>query len=303
MFNLLDRICARSEEECDIDIIFRRSSGGEQQNECRDLLLEHLETPTLETGRSLAKRLRDKTDGRSGLGLLFLIVGKGNLNHKIVISRFPTDNAILVEEETIDFTVQFLERVFMKNKASYKAVLYEDSSFKAGFWAGRAVDKQLNNAAGHLSDYWIAEFLASEFATTPQAGSRRLAVALRDAINKSPLELKQELIAAATLASGLAGKRTSINGFAEQFGLSMPAKEAVVNELRNARTAQEQFTLDISEFRNYVAWKAVELDNGVLISAGTEKFDDVIHRRNLDSGRVEYSTTGRVVNERLKSQR
>jgi hypothetical protein len=155
MYNLLDSIYTRSDQECDIDITFRPTRDGKQQNDCRDLLVAYLGGPTLDSAKFLAERLRDTTDGRSGLGLLFLIAGKESTNHKIVISRFPTDSAIYVDEKARSLTVEFLERVFMKNKASYKAVAYQHSSLRGGFWTGRAVDKQLNYPGGQLSDYWI----------------------------------------------------------------------------------------------------------------------------------------------------
>jgi hypothetical protein len=241
MFNLLDGIYTRSDQECDIDITFRPTPDGQQQNDCRDLLVGHLTGPTLDTAKLLAERLRDTTDGRSGLGLLFLIAGMENANHKVVISRFPTDSAIYVDENAQNLTVEFLERVFMKNKASYKAVVYQHPSLRGGFWSGRAVDKQLNYPGAQLSDYWITDFLLSEFSVTPAAGTRRLAVALRDATRKAPLDVKQELTAAATLANGLAGQRLSVNTFADQFNLSQTARDAVVKELKTARAAQELF--------------------------------------------------------------
>jgi hypothetical protein len=126
----------------------------------------------------------------------------------------------------------------MKNKASYKAVAYQHSSLRGGFWTGRAVDKQLNYPGGQLSDYWITDFLLSEFCVTPAAGTRRLAVALRDATRKAPLPVKQELTAAATLTTGLGAQRLSINSFGDQFKLSQAAKEAVVKELKTTRAAQ-----------------------------------------------------------------
>jgi hypothetical protein len=162
MYALLNGIYQRSAYECDIDITFRHT-GGRQQNVCRDVIVAHLSGPTIDTARIIAERLRDNTDRRSGLGLLFVIAGREGTNHKILISRFPTDSAIYVNEAARALTVEFLERVFMKNKASYKAVVYEDRSFQAGFWSGRAVDKRLNNPAGQASDYWISDFLLSEF--------------------------------------------------------------------------------------------------------------------------------------------
>src|SRR5258708_40326767 len=104
---LLDGLCARSKKECDIDFIFK-SATGTQQNDCRDLVCAHLNNPTLPSGRMIAERLQAYTDRRAGLGLLFLIAGKEGREHKIVVSRFPTDSAILVEENPRSLDVEFL---------------------------------------------------------------------------------------------------------------------------------------------------------------------------------------------------
>lgn len=305
MFNLLGGIYDRSDEECNIHVNFRPSADGKQHNDCRELLTGYLGGRALDTAKLLAERLRDTTDGRSGLGLLFLIAGMEGSSHKVLISRFPTDSAIFVDENAEKFTVAFLERVFMKNKSSYKAVVYQDTSLQSGFWTGRAIDKQINARGDQLSDYWITDFLLSEFATTSAAGSRRRGKALRDAVNKVPVEVKEELIAAARLASGLAGKPISINRFADQFSLSSGAREALVRGLKNPHTAQEQFQLDISEFRNYIAYRSIELDNGALLTADSADFEEVFEKQYLDDAHetVEYSTRGRIVNERLKAQR
>jgi hypothetical protein len=95
MFELLNEIYRRSEEECDIDIAFRPDEHGRQANPARDLIVEYLRNPIIQNGRLIAARLAF-TDRRSGLGLLFLIGGLQGRDHKIVISRFPTDSAILV---------------------------------------------------------------------------------------------------------------------------------------------------------------------------------------------------------------
>src|ERR1700733_10839084 len=67
LFNLLDGIYSRSEQECEIDIIFRPSDDGAQQNDCRDLICAYLTDPTLPNGRAIAERLESQTDKRSGL--------------------------------------------------------------------------------------------------------------------------------------------------------------------------------------------------------------------------------------------
>ncbi|GAB4392765.1 MAG: hypothetical protein Tsb0032_09590 [Kiloniellaceae bacterium] len=305
MFDLLSGIYERSEDECDIHIFFRPESEGKQRNEFRELLIDHIRNQGLDTAQLIAERLRDTTDGRSGLGLLFIISGMDGPQHKIVISRFPTDSAIFVDENQEEFTVEFLERVFMKNKTSHKAAVYRDKSFRGGFWTGRAIDKQTNSRGIQLSDYWIADFLLSDFAVTPAAGSRRLGKALRDAVRIASLEVKEELISAGRLASGLAGKPISVESFADQFGLSSAAKETLMGSLKNTRTAQQQFKLDIGEFRNYVAFRSVELDNGALLTADTADFEEIFNRRVVDKAHetIEYSTRGKIVDEKLKSQR
>ncbi|MET4790931.1 ppGpp synthetase/RelA/SpoT-type nucleotidyltransferase [Bradyrhizobium japonicum] len=174
------------------------------------------------------------TDRRAGIGLLFLIIGKDGREHKIVLSRFPTDSAILVEEDPRSLEVAFLERVFMKNKTSYKAVLYRDASLRAGFWDGKAIDKQ-TNPAGESADYWIADFLASDFRVTPKQGTSRLATTLQDAIKTADIAVKQEIVAAATLARTLPRISMSINEFANRFNLSAAARESVSQQLRKPK--------------------------------------------------------------------
>jgi len=305
MFDLLSEIYDKSERECDVDITFQPAPDGQQQNDCRDLIINYLAGPTLPRGRKLAERLLAHTDRRSGLGLLFLIAGKESRDHKIVLSRFPTDNAIYVDENPRAFSVQFLERVFMKNKTSYKAVLYQHASLQGGFWSGHAIDKQLNPMSGEPSNYWISDFLLSEFTTTPAAGTRRLAVALRDAVKKAPLELKQELTAAGTLAAGFGGQRLSINDFCARLGLSPAAKDAISKELKSARLAQEVFQFDVTVYKELVAYKTVELSNGALLTADTEKFDRVFKVEPVNIGRdeVQFTTKGRVVDEKFKTSR
>ena len=187
LFNLLNDIYARSDNECDTDIAFNHDAQGRQNNPCRTLITAYLARPTIVNGRAIATRLESVTTNRSGLGLLFLISGTEGLDEKIVISRFPADSAILAEENRRTLTVEFLERVFMKSATAYKAAAYQHASLQHGFWSGRAVDKQINSDVTQLSNYWIFEFLDSDFRTTAAAGTKRLAVALRDAARKSDL--------------------------------------------------------------------------------------------------------------------
>ena len=180
-FNLLRDIYARSDAECETEIAFNQGPNGKQDNACRNLLVDYLRRSTLAKGRRLAERLKSVTTHRSGLGLLFLITGNEGLEPKIVISRFPADTGVLAEANRDGLTVQFLERIFMKNAKAYKAAAYQHASLENGFWLGRSVDKQIGLATD-LSNYWIKDFLGSDYRTTAAYGTRRLALAIRDAL-------------------------------------------------------------------------------------------------------------------------
>jgi hypothetical protein len=300
-FDLLKGIYDRSDNECDIDISFNRSSTGAQQNPCRDLLLNYVNGPTLARGRRIAERLAKVTTHRSHLGLLFLIVGTEGLGHKAIISRFPADSGILAEENSEALSIEFLERIFMKSAKSYKAVLYKRNSPTDGFWTGKAVDKQLNNPEVELSGYWITEFLDSDFRTTSAAGTRRLAVAIAEAAREvAQITLKSELVAAATLAAGFDRQRLTIRSFANQVGLSQDAKRALFSKVKPA-TLDENFQLSAEEFIRLTAYRTVELDTGGLLIAETKSFERVFQKEVIDqrTETVRYSAEGKIVSEKV----
>jgi hypothetical protein len=299
LFRLLDGIYGRSDVECDIEISFNHATDGSQSNVCRDLIIAYLADPTLVRGRRIAERLQSVSDRRPGLGLVFLIAGREGKEHKLVLSRFPTDSAILADEDQRNFTVEFLERVFMKSATSYKAAAYQGASLTADFWLGRVVDRQV--VLG--SDYWTTEFLASGFRLTPAAGTRQLGIALRQAAkNAQDVNVKSEIAAAVTLAGSMRGRQTSIRAFSEQFGLSEAAQNTIFRELRHPGLAEERFRFDADEFRAQVAFRSVELDNGGMLTAQSSDFDDVFTREVLDEvkNEVRFSTSGRVINEKLR---
>jgi hypothetical protein len=159
------------------------------------------------------------------------MIGAEDDTHKLVISRFPADQGILAEAKGRSLEVEFLERIFMKRATAYKAAAYVGSSLDAHFWDGSAIDKQIGEHGHELANYWIHGFLASEFRTTPQAGTRRLALAVRDALAKAPnSDVKQEIIALATLIPRQAGRSFSARALMSQFQLSPEAQDCLLRE-------------------------------------------------------------------------
>lgn len=119
------------------------------------------------------------------------------------------------------------------------------------------------------------------------------------------MEVKEELIAASRLARGLGGQSISIIGFAERFNLSKEARGALISELKNPEIANEVFQLDVAEFGNFVAYRSVELDNGALMTAKASEFEKIFDKKYEDGSKknVVYTTKGKVIDDKLKSQR
>jgi hypothetical protein len=74
-------LLALAEEECQHDIAFVPDEEDEQRNECRDSILSYLKACDISNGRWMAKRLQKVTTNKSGLGLLFLMMGQ----HKFLL--------------------------------------------------------------------------------------------------------------------------------------------------------------------------------------------------------------------------
>jgi len=302
LFRMLNGVFDRASEECNIDIVFRAGGGGEQQNECRDLLVSYVHQPTLVRGRLIASRLQVVSTHRSGLGLLFLMRGQVDGEQRLVISRFPADQGVIAEEKAERLSVEFVERVFMKSAKAYKSALYSSDAPERGFWDGRAVDLQISGPR-ELSDYWIREFLLSELRTTGPAGTKRLAIALRHAIHTTEdLVLKHELICAANLMRGQEGRRLSARQLVGQLGLSEAATNALQEAFPRSDLLDEVFQFDRAEFVQHAPYRAVGLDNGALLIAEDARFNQVFEQQPVEQmeGAVRYITEGRVVEEQLR---
>ena len=303
LFGMLRPVFDNAEFECQHSIAFVPKDDGKQENECRDAIISYIQKPDLKRGRDLAKRLQKVTTHRSGLGLLFITMAKHKGDIKILVSRFPADSGILAEENPRGLTVEFLERIFMKSATSYKAALYVGKSFDSDFWRGKAADKQINSAQSYIADYWIRDFLLSDFLTPGEAGTRRLAIALRKAMNESEEpEVKKDLVALQRLIANMPNKVTSSKTVLEQFHVGEKTHEEIRKRFPRGKSFEENFRFVPDEFVKHLAVLTVELDNGALLSAQTDRFDQVFDTEPVAGSNeiVRYSTEGRIVDRRLR---
>lgn len=306
LFEMLSDVFHGADQDCDIPIRFLMASDGSQHNEVHSQLLAFSADPNQTNGMPIAERLRDFTTGRSKLGLLFLMMGLDNSTQKLVVSRFPAEIGILADADKSGLKVEFIERIFMKSAKLYKAAVYQGTSPQTHFWSGEAVDKQVNAADYEIAQYWIQQFLKSDYKTTSKAGSKRVALAIREASKTAQdLSVKRELAGVGMLISGLAGKTITLQKMMGDFGLSDAAKEEITGHLAYPALADSSFVFDADEFQLHAPYSSVELDNGSLLLAPSDKFSEVFIREELSEAEHEFrfTTQGRVVDERMRGRR
>jgi hypothetical protein len=296
---MLTAVFQAAPDECKHDIFFVHNEAGAQQNDCRDLVIGYLEKPTKVNGLKLAKRLQSVTTHRSRLGLLFLMVGVSGSAKRLVISRFPADHGILADEHDDDLDVEFVERVFMKSATAYKSAFYEGKA-EGQFWKGRAVDKQINSELS-VANYWIRDFLKSDFAVTGAAGTRRFAIGLRSAIAAADsVAIKQELSSLAQLIPNMDGKVKAAAEILQDYHVSSGAASLIREQFPSDKVFSESFKFVADEFHQHIAYRSVELNNGALLTAPAMQFDQVFARQEQTGHQVRFSTVGEVVDDKLR---
>lgn len=300
LFTMLSGVYNKAEEDCNIAIAFTPTADGVQQNDCRDLICSYVHAPTADNGIAIARRLQLVTRGSSKMGLLFLMLGRDGGRSRLVIARFPAESGILAEQEAGVLSVEFIERIFMKSLTAYKSALYVGTS-PSDIWDGYAVDKQINHQERDLSEYWIRDFLLSELRDTAAAGTRRLALHLRDVAQKSDsLDVKQQIAATTALAPSLDGQVISIAEFAERINLSGEVKERLKAAVKSEKLLNLRFAFDPSEFKKHLAYRSVELDSGAILTAPATEFDAVFAIEHLRENLTRYAAEGTIVEDKLR---
>lgn len=303
--SMLSSTYAAADKDCSINISFV-GQGGNQKNAVREEILKIMNRPSVASALPLAKRLQTVTTGSSGMGLLFVCYGMEKGQKKIVIARFPADEGIVAERTAGNLTVQFVEQVFLKSAYSYKSALYTANQSGSDMWEGAAIDKQTSHSSKDIADYWISDFLLSEFKTTSAAGTKRLAVALKKAVaNTQNPDVKHDIASAVRLAVNIKNAAMTIAEFCDVFHLSADSKAAVMQAVDPARLLHANFKFDPGEFARNIAYKLIELDNGAQLSAEVDKFDQCFETSVSDSKSNAYTfrTSGTIVNEKLKAHK
>ncbi|WP_321488313.1 hypothetical protein [uncultured Hyphomonas sp.] len=306
LYAILSGVFDKSANECKIEVIFRKSETGDQYNDVRQTLIDILEAPSEpergEVVHKLALRLLNFTNGVTGPGLLFVIGGVESGHSKIMISRFPADEGIMADDQDGKLTVSFVDKLFMKNRNSYKAVVFHRLSPTSTRRSGTAVDKQVNDTKSPSSRYWIEDFLACELAVTPQAGSERFATALREVYNSTDdLEDKMLLAAAARTLQNFGGQKHTPSELLGLLNLPDEFINAVEKKL-GPHAMAETFELNVDYFKSSFRYQSKLLHTGVMITAEVQDYEEVVHEKEVGD-ETEITTRGRIINSKVQKTR
>ncbi|AYV57706.1 hypothetical protein EFP84_18885 [Leptospira kmetyi] len=300
-FDFLQEQYSKAKDECRIPIVFI-AKDDQQANDVRDSVIKLLKRKTLENASLLATRLWRVTDARPGHGLMFLIMGKTNGLQNILIARYAADTGFTANATKSSLSVALIENIFLKNVGAYKAALYEGSAFETDFWEGLAIDKQ-NRTFKELSDYWIKNFLESDFKISPKRGSMMLGKAVRKAIlSTENLSDKHDIISTIALAKNLNGKAISATDYCSTFSLSEGLTNHILNSLGNETIRETKFIFESETFKEVTAIRTIYLNNGAIVSGDAEQFSSIWEENPTIDENIEYKTKGKIINEKVRTK-
>ncbi len=300
LYDLLGKVFASSPKECDIPIIFPSTN---QTHPVRRIIQLLVRNPSIEVCKELFADLAAVSTNVSGLALCFAIIGRDDRKHAAYLARFPATEAIRTQLGR-QFRVELVRDIYMKSSRTYKAALFMDTSIADGFWTGRATDRQINIAAQELAQYWIYSFLKAEFEISSKSGSFMIARSLSGLINKeTDPALKQQLIALATILPNQNGRSISIREMCERTRVPQKLQTLILDSLENKAAFQTQFQFDSGEFLRTVAFRSEYLDNGAVLTAPSNKFDECFRKESLsEPERTRYSTEGRLLEIKIRKK-
>jgi len=102
----------------------------------------------------------------------------------------------------------------------------------------------------------------------------------------------------------MAGKTITVDGFIKQFGLDEETSAALLAGIPLGGAATDPFVFDLPTFESIVPLLSIELDNGSIITAPAEKFEECFKCETVNAAekRVRFSTTGKITDQRLKGR-
>ncbi|QYZ68441.1 hypothetical protein [Neotabrizicola shimadae] len=301
LFEHINDLYGRSAADCLVEIAF--TSNGNQENAFRSLLMEFSRNGGFDAAAAISKKLSTCTTRRSKLGLLFLVRANDNKGTVVVLARFPTDTAILVDDASGSLDVKLLDKVFVKDYHAYKSARFAGVPTKGAFWDGHVLDRQINSYREDASRYWVKDFLEADFKITSAHGTDRFARAVKDASAGASFAEKRELHHFVGILDNINDQVMSPREILQKFAISAHVTERVLSKMP-APAADQTFKFDRSLFNSVNSYRTVETAEGAIITAESAIFENVIQyeviERTETTERVRLSTEGLLAADKLR---
>lgn len=283
-----------------IEVVFSPQGPG-QANAVRDIIRSVVLPGSRgreDAARKLALRLAACTDQRSPTGLLVLLAGRRRDTSRLVIWKFPADQALQASMVGGVVKIRLIEGAFSRESTYFKAAVFEGPEADTSFWDGKVEDKQAKQRVEGAAEFWTTEFLTARPTLTDAHGTRVVAKALKYVLKKAAnAETMEEIAAAARVLATQHARNHSIADVADNY-LPETTRQDFVSEAGGPDVADQIFRIEPEILRREFKLKSMTLDGKFTIKGPLEEFDRAVKvSPSREEGLVTVSLKGKITGE------
>lgn len=298
---------------CNIDIVFSpcetETGEFEQQNPIRDMVRSiAFDSPDVKfnCSKQLALSLALASDRRSSPGLFVVIAGETAVETRVTLFKFAADESLQAIFADQGLSINVIEQAFSRKTEYFKAAVFQGSLADRSFWEGKVEDKQATKRIYEVSDLWAIRFLHAVPQLTSARGTRLLAKALRQVIDRTEdIDRKQALIAAAITIKSQDDRSISLEEFASQY-LPNDSREPFLQASGPAVLANAVFRIDGSVLDEQLGVQTLVLDNQFSVTGPFDGYrnSNIIQIREVgDDNRAVITLHGRIVGQKIRGMK
>lgn len=252
----------------------------------------------------LAMRLSKAMDDRSPYTLLMLAAYKGEKDdsyRRLVLWAFPKDEPFKFSaSKTGTAKIEIPENIFSRSSSFKKGSLYEGFQTNDAFLQGFVIDRQAETSWGTAADYWVSQFLDSQFTLTGSAGTRLLARTLKITHNDLSEQADRNQITDSIQAAFTSNRRRwSLQQYAKEYLTGIAETTFLANA--PAETVRTKFDFNKQEFEEKVQLRVFRLSDDVVVAAPFSTIDKSVKLVGKDASQIRV--TGTIVEETVKPGR
>lgn len=298
----LIKIFDTAHQACKIGINF--ISDDHQKNEVRTDILDILNSTNsnhkLKIADKLSESLSKITDDRNKTGLFVILVGKKLETNRIVLIRLRAEEVVYKKSVSKGFKIDKLEQAFSKKSNYYKVAYYEGHlAQRSTFWNGYILDRQKKSETV-VSNYWLKEFLKSDYAMSPVQGTRRLADYIKSFVRTLENVQEQRIVyeSVRTLRTNDTNDALSVIQYSEDY-LPVILRERFRVFVGDDELNNTHFNVDFDTYDAELPYQVFEMQNGISLTIPTFMGENYLEITALNNGNSKYSFEGVLVNQKF----